>query len=167
MRLLERSGLAAGRDQLRSRRCRADHQHRCSLTAISPACTSPAAPASSTACGRRSARTCPLPILSAHRRRNGRQGLHRRASVGGPAGAGRRDRARRRSSIRVRMLGGEPRLHPAVALARRARPRGRDDARHEDGRRPRLPEFHGRGDRQEGVRQDRRRTWRMRRRTRR
>ena len=50
-------GPAAGRHQLRARRRRADLGHRCSTRRISPACTSPAAPRCSTACGRRSART--------------------------------------------------------------------------------------------------------------
>ena len=44
----------------------------------------------------------PLPHLSAPGRRNRRQGLHRRAPVGRPAGGRRRDRARRRSSTRGR-----------------------------------------------------------------
>ena len=48
---------AAGRDQLPARRRRCRSPDCCSTRPISPACTSPAAPRSSTACGRRSART--------------------------------------------------------------------------------------------------------------
>ena len=51
-------GLAAGRHQLRAGRRGRRSRTCCSRTAISRACTSPAARASSTACGRRSARTC-------------------------------------------------------------------------------------------------------------
>ena len=43
-----------------------------------------------------------LPLLPAHRRRNRRQGLHRRPPVGGRRRARGRDRARRRSSSRAR-----------------------------------------------------------------
>ena len=41
---------------------------------------------------------------------------------------------------------------PAQHLARGARPRGRDDRRHPDGRRGGFPELHGRGDRPARVR---------------
>ena len=98
----------------------------------------------------------PLPRLSAPRRRNRRQGLHRRAPVGRSAGARRRDRARRVRVPGAEVLGREPRLRAAVALERRARSHGRDDEGHQDGRRPRLPQLHGRGHRQEGVHQDQR-----------
>ena len=50
-------GPAAGRDQLPARRLRSRSPTRCSTRRTSPASTSPAAPPSSTACGRRSART--------------------------------------------------------------------------------------------------------------
>ena len=65
--------------------------------------------------------------VSAHRRRDGRQGFHRRACVGGSGGAGRRHRARRLRVPGTEMLGREPRLHPAIALARGAGSHGRDD----------------------------------------
>ena len=57
MKLLEAAGLPPGRHQLRPRRRGGDLRGRCSPTATSPASTSPAAPRSSTRCGRRSART--------------------------------------------------------------------------------------------------------------
>ena len=127
---------AAGRDQLRAGRRGDDLERAARRTAISPACTSPAAPASSTACGRRSARTCrSYRVVSAHRRRDRRQGLHRRASVGRSAGARRRDRARRLRVPGAEVLGGEPRLRAAVAVERGARSRRRDDRRDQDGRR--------------------------------
>ena len=43
---------------------------------------------------------------------------------------------------------------PQIAVGRRARSRRRDDRRDQDGRRPGLPQLHGRGDRQARVRQD-------------
>ena len=70
-----------------------------------------------------------LPLVSAHRRRDGRQGLHRRACVGRSRGARRRDRARRLRVPGTEVLGGEPRLRPAIALAGGARPDGRDHGR--------------------------------------
>ena len=97
-----------------------------------------------------------LPLVPAHRRRNRRQGFHRRAPVGRSGGAGVGDRARRLRVPGAEVFGGEPRLRAAVALERRARPHRRDDRRHRDGRHPRLPEFHGRRDRQARVRQDHR-----------
>ena len=57
-----------------------------------------------------------LPHLSAPGRRNRRQGLHRRAPVGRSAGGRGRDRARRVRVPGAEVLGGEPRLRPAVAL---------------------------------------------------
>ena len=64
----------------------------------------------------------PLPLLPAHRRRNRRQGLHRRPPVGGSGGGGGGDRARRLRVPGPEVLGREPRLRPAVAVARGARP---------------------------------------------
>ena len=90
-----------------------------------------------------------LPLVSAHRRRDRRQGLHPRAPVGRPGGAGRRDRARRLRVPGAEVLGGEPRLRPALAVERRARSRRRDDRRDQDGRRPGLPQLHGRRHRQD------------------
>ena len=97
-----------------------------------------------------------LPLLSAPRRRDRRQGLHRRACVRRSAGGGGRHRARRLRVPGPEVLGGQPRLRPAVALERGARPHDRDDEGHQDGRCPRLPQLHGRGHRQEGVHQDQR-----------
>ena len=51
----------------------------------------------------------------AHRRRNRRQGLHRRPRLGGSAGSGGRDRPRRLRVSGPEVLGGEPRVRPAVA----------------------------------------------------
>ena len=71
--------------------------------------------------GRRAHR--PLPLLSAARRRDRRQGLRRHARLG--RSAGRRDGARARL-VRVpgaEVLGGVARVHPRHALARGARPR--------------------------------------------
>ena len=59
-----------------------------------------------------------LPRLSAHRRRDRRQGLHRRPPVGRSRGARGRHRPRRLRVPGPEVLGGEPRLHPAIAVAR-------------------------------------------------
>ena len=153
MKLLEEAGLPPGVINFVPGDPRDDLERRCSRTAISPACTSPAAPTSSTACGRRSARTCR--DYRAYPRIVGETGgkdfivAHPSAD---PAGARRRDRARRLRVPGTEVLGGEPRLRPAVALARGARSHRRDDRRDQDGRRPRLPQLHGRGDRRERVR---------------
>ena len=77
----------------------------------------------------------PLPRLSAPRRRNRRQGLHRRAPVGRSAGSCGRDRARRIRVPGAEVLGGEPRLRPAVALERGPRSHRRDDEGDQDRRR--------------------------------
>ena len=84
-----------------------------------------------------------------------------------PVGGRRRDRARRVRVSGTEVLGGQPRLRAAVAVERGARPHDRDDERHQDRRRPRLPQLHGRGDRQEGVHARSAGTWTTRRRTRR
>ena len=94
-----------------------------------------------------------LSQLSAHRRRDGRQGFHRGASVGRPAGAGRRDRARRLRVSGPEVLGCQPRVCAEVALADGPRSRRADGERDQGRRRARLLEFHGRRDRQEGLRQ--------------
>ena len=100
-------------------------------TASSRACTSPAARASSTACGRRSARTCRN--YATYPRIVGETGgkdfivAHPSADR---AGARRRHRARRVRVPGAEVLGGEPRLHPALDLDRRARSHRRDDGRH-------------------------------------
>ena len=108
-------GPAAGRHQLRPRRRRGRSPTSCSTTATSPASTSPARPRSSTRCGSTiGEQHGPLPHLPAHRRRDRRQGLHRRPRLGRPAGAGRGDRARRLRVPGPEVLGGEPRLRAAA-----------------------------------------------------
>jgi 1-pyrroline-5-carboxylate dehydrogenase len=52
------------------------------------------------------------------------------------------------------MLGGQPHLRAEVAVAGGQGSRGRDDARYPDGRRSRLPDLHGRGDRSQVIRED-------------
>ena len=76
-----------------------------------------------------------LPLVPAHRRRDGRQGLHRRAPVGRSRRARGGHRPRRLRVPGTEVLGGEPRLRAAVALERRARPHGRDHEGDQDGRR--------------------------------
>ena len=94
-----------------------------------------------------------LPRLSAPRRRDRRQGLHRRAPVGRSGGAGGGDRraaasstrgrsARRRAASTCRSRCGTRCATATVAMMKQI----------QDGRRARLPQLHGRGDRQEGVR---------------
>ena len=145
------SGAAAGRDQLRPRRrgaiSKVALEHRDLAGVHFTGCTGVFNTMWETI-GRNME---PLPLVPAHRRRDGRQGLHRRARVGGPAGARRGHRARRLRVPGPEVLGGEPRLRAALAVARSARPRRGDDGRDQAGRRARLPELHGRGDRPEGV----------------
>ena len=93
-----------------------------------------------------------LPQLSAHRRRDRRQGLHRRARVGRRGPGGRGDRARGLRVSGPEVLGGQPRLRAQGDVAGAAGSRGRDDRRDPDGRRARLPQLHGRGDRPQGLR---------------
>ena len=97
-----------------------------------------------------------VPRLSAAGRRNRRQGLHRRASVGGSGGGRGGDRARRLRIPGPEVLGREPRLRAGVAVERGPRSHGRDDAGHQDRRRPRLPQLRERRHRQEGLHQDQR-----------
>ena len=97
-----------------------------------------------------------VPFVSAHRRRNRRQGLRPRASVRGSGGAGGRDRSRRLRVSGTEVLGRQPHLHSAIDLERRPRSDRRDDRRDQDGRRARLPQLHGRRHRQARVRQDHR-----------
>ncbi len=94
----------------------------------------------------------PLPQLPADRRRDGRQGLHRRPPLG------RRRRARGRGRARlVRVPGAEVlgrlarlrAVEPLAGAARAARRGGRDD---QGGRRRRLRQLHGRRDRRRLVR---------------
>ena len=78
-----------------------------------------------------------------------------------------RDRPRRLRVPGAEVLGGQPRLRAAVAVERGPRSHHRDDEGDQDGRRPRLPQLHGRGHRQEGVRRRSAATSTTRRRTRR
>ena len=124
---------AAGRDQLRLRRRRARSATPRSRTATSPASTSPARPPSSTTMWKTIGRTSlrRLPQLSAHRRRDRRQGLHRRAPVRRRGRARDGDRPRRVRVPGAEVLGRVARLR-AVAVARAARAArrgGRDAAR--------------------------------------
>ena len=69
--------------------------------------------------GRREHR--PLPHLPAHRRRDRRQGLHRRPPLGRSRGAGGRDRARRLRVPGTEVLGGvAASTSPRIALAARS-----------------------------------------------
>ena len=107
-----------------------------------------------------------LPQLPAHRRRDRRQGLHRRASVRRRRLARDRDRARLVRVPGTEVLGVVARLRavePLAGAARAAAGGGRDD---QDGRRLRLPQLHGRGDRRLVVRDAGRRRSRRRGRTR-
>ena len=154
MQLLEEAGLPPGRDQLRAGRRGRDLGRRRSTTATSPACTSRAAPRSSTACGRRSATNMSrYRVVPAHRRRDRRQGLHRRARLG---------RRRRRSPWRSRAAGSSTRGRSArrrAASTSRARCGTTcaiasvaimNEIKMGDVRR--LPQLHGRGDRPQGLR---------------
>ncbi len=94
--------------------------------------------------------------VSADRGRDGRKGLHRRASERGRRGARSRNRARRLRVPGTEVLGREPHVRAAVALGRGTRPRDRDDEGNSCRRRARLPQFHGCGDRPARVRQDQR-----------
>ena len=105
--------------------------------------------------------------LPAPRRRDGRQGLHLRPPLRRPGG--RRDGGRPRR-LRVpgpEVLGGVARLRAVEPVAADARRAGRAGVRDQDGRRARLPQLHGRRDRQAVVRdpEARRSSWRPRRRT--
>ena len=95
-----------------------------------------------------------VPLLPAHRRRDRRQGLHRRAPLGRRRRAARRDDARR-----LRVPG--PEVLGRLARLRAARRSGRS-SRTSSSRRPRTSrwarrhrpvELHGRGHRRPGVRQ--------------
>ena len=116
-------GRAAGRrDQPRPRLGRDDRRRRAREPATSPASTSPARPACSTGCGRRSAaRRRALPELPAHRRRDRRQGLHRRAPVRRPRRARGRDRPRLVRVPGPEVLGLVARLRAVEPLAGAAR----------------------------------------------
>ena len=88
-----------------------------------------------------------LPQLPAHRRRDRRQGLHRRAPLGGRGRARDGDRPRRLRVPGPEVLGRVARLRRPRTSGRAARPARRPDRRDQDGRRRRLRELHGRGHR--------------------
>ena len=94
-----------------------------------------------------------LPQLPAHRRRDRRQGLHRRAPVRGRRRARRRRSCAARSSTRGRSARPRRALYAPSnlwpELRERLADRGRDDP---DGRRLGLRELHGRRHRREGAR---------------
>ena len=92
-----------------------------------------------------------LPRLPAHRRRDRRQGLRRRAPVGRRRRAAHRAGPRRLRVPGPEVLGGLARLRPAQRVGAAARRPGRDDRVAVDGRRHRLLELHGRGHRPEVV----------------
>ena len=94
---------AAGRDQPRLRRPAPQSATRRSRATTSPACTSPARPASSSGMWKTvGEQHRPLPLLPAHRRRDRRQGLHRRAPERRPRGARDARSCAARSSTRAR-----------------------------------------------------------------
>ena len=66
-----------------------------------------------------------LPQLPAHRRRDRRQGLHRRPRVGRSAGSGGGRRARRLRVPGAEVLGRQPAVRAEVDVGRRPRPHGR------------------------------------------
>ena len=146
---------AAGRHQLRARRPGDDQRDRCSSSPTWPASTSPAAPRCSSGMWktRRRATSSNYRSLPAPRRRDRRQGLHRRAPVGRSAGGGGGASCAAASSTRARSA-----RRPAASTCRsRSGPTVRDRAvammrEITMGDVARLPQLHGRGDRQEGVR---------------
>ena len=97
-----------------------------------------------------------LPDVPAPGRRDRRQGLRDRASVGRRRCAAHRAHPRRVRLPGPEVLGGVARVHPALDLGRRpARPAGRDRRRPDLRRRHRLPELRRRGDRRPRVREAR------------
>ena len=117
MQLLEEAGLPPGVINFVAGDAGDDLERRSCRTAISPACTSRAAPRCSTACGRRSARRSPR--YRSYPRIVGETGgkdfivAHPSAD---PRGAGRGDRSRRLRVPGTEVLGGQPHLHPAIAM---------------------------------------------------
>ena len=100
--------------------------------------------------GRRQHRA--LSQLSAGRRRDRRQGLHRRAPERRRRSARDRDPPRLLRVPGPEVLGGLARLRAREPVAAGARTRDRRDRRDEDGRRRRLLELRRRGDRRELLR---------------
>ena len=145
MRLFQEAGLPDGVINLVYGSGADDRRRGAREPATSPASTSPARPRSSTACGAPSpANMEQLPQLPADRRRDGRQGLHRRPPVRRRRRARDRDRARLVRVPGPEVLGGVARLRAVEPLARAAGAPaggGRDD---QGRRRLRLPQLHGR-----------------------
>ena len=151
MRLLEEAGLPPGVINMVTGDGRAVSEV-ASTTRTWPASTSPGRLPRSATCGGRSPRTSAATALSAAGRRDRRQGLRDRAPVGGPGRAGHRADPRRVRIPGTEVLGGLPRLHPALAVVPAARRVPRRGERPVDGRRHRLLPLHGRGHRPALVR---------------
>ena len=158
---------AAGRDQLRARQPASRSRRSRWRTAISPASTSPAAPASSTACGRPSASTSS--DYRSYPRIVGETGgkdfivAHPSADPEALAVA----IARGGFEYQGQKCSAASRVYIPRSLWREVRDRTRRHDRDDPhGRRARLVELHGRGDRPEGVRRGSAATsiWRARRR---
>ena len=148
-----RGGAAGRRHQPRPRRPAARSAPRCS-TQPGPGrrALHRARPASSTRCGARSARTSRATALPAHRRRDRRQGLHLRARLRRPRGAGGRDRARRLRVPGPEVLRRVARLRARHALAARcASACSGSSGRAARWATSRLHELHGRRDRPAGA----------------
>ena len=143
---------ARRRDQPRLRLRRDDRRRRAREPASSPASTSPARPPSSTACGRPSATTSPLPQLPADRRRDRRQGLHRRAPVAPTSTRVATAIVRGSFEYQGQKCSAASRVYAPSNLWPELRERLADQVRRaQDGRRRRLLELHGRGHRQQLV----------------
>jgi 1-pyrroline-5-carboxylate dehydrogenase len=140
MKLLEEAGSRRG-DQLPPRRPGADLRRAARPPRPRRACTSPAPPASSTRCGDDREEHGPLPLVPAHRGRDRRQGLHRRARERRAPGARGGDRARR-----LRVPGAEVLGASRVYVPRSLWPEVRDRTaaimrEMPDGRPHRLPQL--------------------------
>ena len=151
---------AARRDQLRAGALGDDHRAAARRSGRWAASTSPAPPRSSTCSGRRwangSGPTAPTPASSARPAARTSSSRTRAPTWSAVRGAGARRLRVPGPEVQRRVAG----LHPAEPLAPGEAAGARDDRRHQDGRRGRLPELHGRRDRPEGLRPDRPATWR-------
>ena len=153
--LLEEAGLPPGRHQLRAGRRDRGEPRAARRSGRSPASTSPARPRSSARCGRRSATTsrATAAIRASWARRAARTSSWPTPSADVDALAvamvrGAYEYQGQKCSAASRAYIPDS-LWPAV----RDRVVG-DDRGHPDGRRRRLPELHGRGDRRPGVHPD-------------
>ena len=150
-------GPAAGRHQLPAGQRRHDHRRRCWPRRIWRAFTSRAAPKCSRACGRRSARTSRR--YQSYPRLVGETGgkdfivAHPSADAQAVAVA----IVRGGFEYQGQKCSAASRIYVPQSLWKDVRDRViAMMKRHQDGRRARLPQFHERGHRQEGVRQDQR-----------